>query len=97
MELPTILETDHLLELFTVEQPFEDSDDPNRRTHIINAEANQHVGTDLTAKEIVDTARLKGQEIVMLCGFRFVPKHNPEKFDACGPCLKIAHLLLAGM
>lgn len=85
-----------LLEIFTEEQPYEDNDDPNRRTHIINAEANQHVGTDLTAQEIVDTARLKGQEIVMLCGFRFVPKHNPEKYDACNSCVTIAHALIGG-
>jgi len=78
--------------------PYEDSDDPNRRTHIVNAEMNQSIalGRDMRAKEIVDTARFLGLEIVSLCGYRWVPKHNPEKFDACNVCMKIAGMLMRG-
>jgi len=29
-------------------------------------------------------------EIVALCGFKFIPQHNPDKYDACEACIKIA-------
>lgn len=75
--------------------PYEDSDDPNRRTHIVNAEMNQHLGMpDASAQELVDTARMTGQEIISLCGHKWVPVHNPEKYDACKSCVKIAEILM---
>lgn len=75
--------------------PYEDNDDPDRHTHIINAELNQHVAfPGASAKEIVDTARMTGQELIMLCGFRFIPKHNPEKYPACESCVRIAGILM---
>ena len=72
--------------------PYDESKDPNRRTHIINPPANVHIWQEgMTAKEIVDVARATDQKITALCGYTWVPKHNPEKFDICEPCLVKAH------
>lgn len=79
--------TDGLFELF----PYEDLNDANHRTHIINPTMNPHLdGPGLTGQDIVDAARMSGQEITALCGYTWVPKHNPEKFDICEACMKIA-------
>ena len=72
--------------------PYDESKDPERRTHIINPPANVHIWQEgMTAKEIVDIARATDQKITALCRYTWVPKHNPEKFDICEPCLAKAH------
>ena len=89
--MSTTLETTSLAQLFE----YEESDDPNRKTHIINPPKNIHIWREgMTAQDVVDIARATGQEVVSLCGYRWVPKHNPEKFDVCDACMKIAgHLM----
>ena len=75
--------------------PYEDNNDPNHRTHIVHPPLNLHIWrVGMTSKEIVDTARLTGQEVVCLCGHRFVPKSNPDKYDVCDQCMKIAGELM---
>lgn len=71
--------------------PYEDSNDPNTKAHIVNPPANLHIWQPgMEAQDIVDIARATGQYITALCGYRFVPKYNPDKHDACDPCMKIA-------
>lgn len=71
--------------------PYEELDDPEHHTHIINPPSNLHIWKPgMEAQDIVDIARASNQEVVALCGFRFIPKHNPEKFDACSTCIDIA-------
>jgi hypothetical protein len=85
------------LEMITDLFPYEETSDPNARTHIINPPKNLHIWTPgMETQELVDIARVTGQEIEALCGYRFVPKHNPEKFDVCEKCMKIAGDLMAG-
>lgn len=82
-----ILEIESLTELFE----YEESDDPNRKTHIVNPPKNIHIWRQgMTAQDIVDIARATGQEVIALCGYRWVPKHNPDKFEVCRSCFKIA-------
>lgn len=87
---------DVLIDKSTEDQiiPYEETSDPNIRTHIVNPADNidfQHqYGRCETAQEIVNLARMIGVEIVALCGYKFVPKHNPDKPDACEACIKIA-------
>jgi len=82
--------------MFPYEEPSDN--DPNRRTHIVNPPMNQHIWKPgMRAQDIVDTARLLGEEIQALCGYIFVPKHNPEKFDACEACLQVAGALIRGI
>lgn len=71
--------------------PYEDDNDPNRRAHIVNPPLNTHIWRPgMEAQDVVDIARVRQIEIVALCGHRFIPKHNPDKYDACEPCIKIA-------
>lgn len=77
--------------------PYEESDDPERRTHIVRPTENKHIHQPgMRSQDIVDTARLTGTEIYALCGYSFIPKHNPEKFDACETCMEIAGALMRG-
>lgn len=86
------------LETITLEDvvPYEDDDDPDHRTHIVNPAMNGHIqgGVFMTAKEIVNQARFLGVEVVALCNYRFVPKSNPEKYDVCLTCMKVASALM---
>lgn len=74
--------------------PYEENDDPNHRTHIVRGEENSRLWQEgMRAQNLVDLARMLGTEIVALCGHTWIPAHNPEKFDICEPCLKLAHLI----
>lgn len=78
--------------------PYEDSDHPNRRTHIVNPPKNIHIWVPgMTSQDIVDIARAHSIMVVALCGYTWVPKHNPEKFDVCEICFKIAGDIMQGM
>lgn len=75
-----------LVDLF----PYEESKDSDRRTHVVRAGDNPHIGElSWTGQDVVDAARIAGLEVKALCGYVWVPKHNPEKFDACKTCLDI--------
>ena len=87
----TLLEIVEDTDLF----PYEEDNDPNRRTHIVNPPLNLHIfKPGMSSQDVVDSARLLGLEVVALCGYRWVPKHNPEKYDICEPCIKIASELM---
>lgn len=64
------------------------------RTHIVrpieNGWAVAAKGASATGQDIVDLARLTGTEVTALCGYTWVPQHNPEKFPACEKCIDIA-------
>lgn len=73
--------------------PYDDTDDgKDHLTHIVSPPENRHISNDLSleAKDLIDLARVTGEEMIALCGFRFVPKRNPEKYDACQDCIRIA-------
>lgn len=74
--------------------PYEESNDPNLRAHIVNPADNidfqLQYGRVEDAQELVNLARMIGVEITALCGYKFVPKHNPDKADACEACIRIA-------
>ena len=78
--------------------PYEDTDDPDARTHIVRPADNEHItlGEDMRARDIVDTARLLGVEVVALCGHRWVPKADPAKYDTCHPCVETAGRITRG-
>ena len=87
-----VVRTDELL------VPYEDDDDPNVHTHIVRPGDNGHGGADdpMTAQDVVDQARMLGIEVVALCGHRWVPKRNPEKYPPCGACFEMAGLIDRG-
>lgn len=76
---------------------YEDSDDPTRKTHIVNPPMNLHIWQEgMSAQEIVTIARMTGQHITALCGYQNVPVHNPENHDLCENCRIIAEHLMSG-
>lgn len=70
--------------------PYEENNDPNAKAHVIWPPMNDHIRVgDGTAEDIIGLARLKELEVVALCGHKWVPKHNPEKHEACKTCMDI--------
>lgn len=71
--------------------PYEDDGDDTRKTHVIRQHENDHLWSPgMTGKDILDLARMTGEFVIALCGFKFVPNHNPEKYDACATCIDLA-------
>jgi hypothetical protein len=78
--------------------PYEDDGDKSRKTHVVWEEMNRHIleGEGVSGQDIVDMARMTGAEVTALCGYKFVPVHDPEKYDACKPCIDLAGKLMGG-
>jgi hypothetical protein len=76
--------------------PYEDTDDGNEHlTHIINPPGNTHLwSTGMDAKDVVFIARMTGQNVIALCGYKWVPKRNPDKYPVCQTCMDIAGNLM---
>lgn len=85
--------TDEIIEL----DLYEDTDDGNEHlTHIVNPPGNTHIWQiGMSSKDVVDIARWNGIEITALCGYKFVPKRNPEKYPACQSCFDIAGAIMS--
>jgi hypothetical protein len=95
---PTIVRPDSAEDLESLVNPFEKTDDPKLRTHSINPPANLHIWRPgMSTKDVLFIARSQGLEVVALCGFRFVPVHDPEDYDACEECIRLAGEIMAGM
>lgn len=63
----------------------------HRLTHLINPPDNLHLWRPgMPTSQIIDVALARGVAVVALCGFKFLPKHNPDKYPACEACIKIA-------
>jgi len=80
----------------TVLDPYEDhTDGKDHKTHVISPHENQEIWQPgMTAQDIIMVARLSGREVTALCGYKWVPKANPEKYDVCEACLKLAESVL---
>ena len=91
----TEIESVDLQELFN---PFQEDDGSNKdlRSHYVSPGDN----LEFQAKhgsvkgggsaELVNRARFLQAEIIALCGYRFVPKHNPKNHPVCETCADIA-------
>lgn len=92
----TLLDLTTEVDITTIVTPYEESDDPNRKTHIVNPPKNLHIWRPgMSAQDVVNLARMQEKRVVALCGHTWVPKHNPEKFDICDRCMKIAVALMS--
>lgn len=86
-----VLSDEAILHTFDSIEYDESPADPDHRTHIVNPPNNPHIWQPgMEAQDVVDIARTTGQEITALCGYTWVPKRDPEKFDICDACMKIA-------
>lgn len=91
----TIIQPTTDADILNIIAPYEDSDDPNRKTHVVIGQASPPINTHIwkpgmSGQDIVDIARAMIIEVTALCGYTWVPKHNPEKFDACETCIRMA-------
>lgn len=76
---------------------YEEPTDPNAKAHIVNPPKNLHIWREgMTAQDIVNHARVMKIEVVALCGYTWVPKHNPDKVDVCDTCMTLAGELMRG-
>ncbi len=72
-----------------------------RLAHVIAPSDNKTIcyvlgnGPELTASDIVTYARIHRIFVIALCGYKFIPKHNPEKYDACEACIEEANRRIA--
>lgn len=90
-------EIQDFIEIDNLTIPYED-DGNNRLTHIVSPPENPHIFTPgMEAQDIVNLARYTGQEVVALCGYKWVPKHNPDKYDACQRCMDIAGAIMRNL
>lgn len=91
-ESQTEVETD--LDVLPFEMP---ADDNMHLTHVINPPMNTHIWKPgMSSRDVVDIARSRQQEITALCGFKWVPKFNPDKFPACAACMNRAAEIIRG-
>lgn len=78
--------------------PYETTDDPSLHAHYINPPDNIHIWQPgMKTQEIVDIARMMGIEIVALCKYRWVPKHDPAKHPICSKCVDVAAQIVLSM
>lgn len=77
--------------------PYEVNGNGENFAHIVNPPNNVHIWTPgMSAQDVVDIARTQGMKVRALCGKEWVPKANPDKFDACKTCIDIAGDLMRG-
>lgn len=87
VDLEQLIDTSSLEDLVV----YEETDDPDTKAHIINPSMNLHIWQPgMSSQDIVNIARLRGVFVNALCGYRFIPRHDPDKHAACDPCLKAA-------
>lgn len=85
-----------ITQIFPYEEGDEQDQKDDHRTHIINPPMNLHIWKPgMATQDIVDIARFGGLEIFAICGYRFVPKRNPEKYDVCENCMKEAQKIMS--
>ena len=95
----TIASVETVSESSTTEVPDELShfDEALRKTHVVDCMSNPHVwdgSLEMTSEDVVAYAREHGIEIVALCGYKWVPSRDPQKYDACSHCMEIARELI---
>ncbi len=63
---------------------------PEELTHIVNCPDDKE-----SAEAWVTEARVFGLEMEALCGFRWVPTKNPERYPVCPACVDAAGIIVA--
>ncbi len=60
------------------------------RTHIVNCPPDK----ESTAAWLTE-ARVFGLEVEALCGYRWIPSKDPQKYDICEACVRVANMIIA--
>lgn len=68
----------------------------NEPRHIINPPMNLHIWREgMSTQEIVDIARVRGLEVVALCGYRWIPTRDASLVkETCNACIDEAGRLM---
>lgn len=76
----------------------DESQKDDKKRHIVNPPNNLHIWKPgMAAQDIVDIARVRGIEVVALCGKTWVPNNNVAGRGTCDDCLRIAGEILGAM
>lgn len=93
------LDLSPMIDTFSLEDitAYEVTENPDTKAHIVNPDMNRHIWQPgMDAQDIVNIARLQGKVITALCGYRFIPRHDPDMHAACDACLKTAGDIMRG-
>lgn len=60
------------------------------RTHILNCPENKK-----STEAWLTEARVFGLEVEALCGYKWVPQRDPQRFSVCEACLGVVEMILA--
>jgi len=76
----------------TLTRPFEApvAQDDITRTHIVNCPDDK----ESTAAWVTE-ARVFGLEVEALCGYRWIPQKDPERYPLCSACVDAANIIIA--
>lgn len=78
--------------------PYEEVGNEDAVAHVINPPLNLHIWKpNMSSQDVVDIARARQQEVTALCGYKFIPKFNPDKLPVCMPCMDKAGELIRGL
>ncbi len=91
--------TEMIMESDVLPDYIEDEQDSGKRyTHVVNPPQNLHIWhPGMSSQDIVDSARRQGLLVRALCGYAFIPVHNPDKYEACQICMDIAQTIISDM
>ena len=81
----------------TVDETTEETntEDGDHLAHIINPTKNLHCWMPpMTSRDVVRVAQEYNIEIIALCGHKFIPSRDPERYPACRACFAIAGILM---
>lgn len=69
---------------------------PDAKTHVVYPPNNGHIpgATLMDAQDLVDLARRKGMIVVALCGYKWIPRADPDKLEACQICFDVAAMIM---
>ncbi|MBF4574696.1 DUF3039 domain-containing protein [Frondihabitans sp. VKM Ac-2883] len=78
----------------TITRPTEQAvaTDDTTRTHIVNWQ-----GDSEPTEAYLMRARVEGFEVTALCGHKWIPARDPEKFPVCDACLEAANIMIADL
>jgi hypothetical protein len=93
----TLTDVDQDVNLEQEVAPYEDDANGTHLTHLIIPNDNQHLWMEgMTAKDSIAIARMAGAEVVALCGYKWVPKRNPDNYPICQKCYQTASAIVRG-
>lgn len=73
-----------------------------KKRHVVRPHENHHlevffkhrVWAEVSAQELVDTARVQGIYVIALCGHKWIPTVNPVGMDTCDTCVDMMNVIM---